>query len=223
MIKSVLFDLDNTLLNRDASVKKFIELQYERLHKYMEYVPKEKYITRFIELDDRGYVWKDKVYQQLTDELAIEGISWEELLRDYLENFKYCCVSFDHLVEMLDTLKECNISLGMITNGYGQFQMDNIKALGIEEKFEVILISEWEGIKKPNPCIFEKAAERLDATPNQCVFVGDHPINDIKAANEVGMKSIWKKDSQWNSSEADFIIDNLLEIPLIIENINKSV
>ncbi|MEI3612207.1 HAD family hydrolase [Pseudogracilibacillus sp. SO30301A] len=223
MIKSVLFDLDNTLLNRDVSVKKFIELQYERLHKYIERVPKEKYITRFIELDDRGYVWKDKVYQQLTDELAMEAISWEELLQDYLANFKYCCVPFNHLVEMLDALKGCNITLGMITNGYGQFQMDNIKALGIEEKFEVILISEWEGIKKPNPFIFEKAAERLGAIPNQCVFVGDHPINDIRAANEVGMKSIWKKDSQWDSSEADFSIDILIEIPLIIEKINKSV
>lgn len=49
MIRAVLFDLDNTLLNRDASVKKFIELQYERLQKYIEHIPKEKYITRFIE------------------------------------------------------------------------------------------------------------------------------------------------------------------------------
>lgn len=159
----------------------------------------------------------------MTDELAIDAITWEKLFQDYLDNFKYCCVPFEHLIEILNVLKECNITLGMITNGYGQFQMDNIKALGIEEKFEVILISEWEGIKKPNPYIFEKAAERLNATPNQCVFVGDHPINDIRAANEVGMKSIWKKDSQWNSFEADFIIDNLLEIPLIIEKINKSV
>ena len=35
----------------------------------------------------------------------------------------------------------------MIPNGYGQFQMDNIKALGIEKYFETILVSEWEGIK----------------------------------------------------------------------------
>ena len=48
-MKLALFDLDNTLLNRDASVKKFIELQYERLQKYIEHIPKEKYITRFIE------------------------------------------------------------------------------------------------------------------------------------------------------------------------------
>lgn len=222
MIRAVLFDLDNTLLNRDASVKKFIELQYERLQKYIEHIPKEKYITRFIELDDRGYVWKDKVYQQLTDELAIDAITWEKLFQDYLDNFKYCCVPFEHLIEILNVLKECNITLGMITNGYGQFQMANIKALDIEKYFDTILISEWEGIKKPNPLIFKRATERLGVKPNQCLFVGDHPANDVRAAKELGMKSIWKRDPQWSQVEADFIIKDLSEIPFIIDQLNKT-
>lgn len=63
MIKAVIFDLDGTLLNRDESVKKFIDNQYERLNKRVNHIPKDEYITRFIELDNRGYVWKDKVYQ----------------------------------------------------------------------------------------------------------------------------------------------------------------
>lgn len=222
MIRAVLFDLDNTLLNRDASVKKFIGLQYERLQKYIEHIPKEKYITRFIELDDRGYVWKDKVYQQLTDELAIDAITWEKLFQDYLDNFKYCCVPFEHLIEILNILKECNITLGMITNGYGQFQMANIKALDIEKYFDTILISEWEGIKKPNPLIFKRATERLGVKPNQCLFVGDHPANDVRAAKELGMKSIWKRDPQWSQVEADFIIKDLSEIPFIIDQLNKT-
>lgn len=222
MIRAVLFDLDNTLLNRDASVKKFIGLQYERLQKYIEHIPKEKYITRFIELDDRGYVWKDKVYQQLTDELAIDAITWEKLFQDYLDNFKYCCVPFEHLIEILNVLKECNITLGMITNGYGQFQMANIKALDIEKYFDTILISEWEGIKKPNPLIFKRATERLGVKPNQCLFVGDHPANDVRAAKELGMKSIWKRDPQWSQVEADFIIKDLSEIPFIIDQLNKT-
>lgn len=45
---------------------------------------------------------------------------------------------------MLEELKSSNFLLGIITNGYGQFQMDNIKALGIEQYFDVILVSEWE-------------------------------------------------------------------------------
>jgi len=60
MVKAALFDLDGTLLNRDASVQRFIENQYERLHKSLHHIPKQQYTSRFIELDCRGYVWKDK-------------------------------------------------------------------------------------------------------------------------------------------------------------------
>ena len=81
MIKSVIFDLDGTLLNRDESVKKVIDNQYERLNKWVGHIPKENYTTRFIELDSRGYVWKDKVYQQLVDEFEITGVNWEGLLQ----------------------------------------------------------------------------------------------------------------------------------------------
>ena len=147
MIKAVLFDLDGTLLNRNDSVKKFINGQYDRLNKWVGHVAKENYITRFIELDRQGYVWKDKVYQQLVEELEITHVSWEDLLEDYINEFKNHCVPFPHLHDMLDELRSSDIALGMITNGYGTFQMDNIKALGIENYFETILVSEWEGVK----------------------------------------------------------------------------
>lgn len=75
MIKAVLFDFDGTLLNRDASVKAFIDNQYDRLKKWIGHIPKEQYMTRFIELDKRGYVWKDTVYQQLTQEFSITAIT----------------------------------------------------------------------------------------------------------------------------------------------------
>lgn len=55
---------------------------------------------------------------------------------------------------MLDELKSFNLKLGIITNGYGQFQLENIKALGIEIDFDLISNSEWEGIKKPILKIF---------------------------------------------------------------------
>jgi putative hydrolase of the HAD superfamily len=223
MIKAVIFDLDGTLLNRDESVKMFINRQYDRLHTFVGRIPKEKYVTRFIELDNRGYVWKDKVYQQLVDEFKITEITWEELLQDYINEFKKNCIPFPNLVSMLEELRKNNLVLGMITNGKGQFQMDNIKALGIKKYFEIILISEWEGIKKPDPQIFNRALERLDVSPNESLYVGDHPDNDVKAAQNIGMKGIWKKDFQWKNVEADFIADDLAEIPIIIETLSQQI
>lgn len=221
MIKAVLFDLDGTLLNRDESVKKFIERQYDRLYKQVGHIPKEKYVSRFIELDNHGYVWKDKVYQQLVDEFAITDITWEELLQDYIREFKNHCVPFPNLIEMLEELKRNDFVLGMITNGYGQFQMDNIKALGIEPYFDAILVSEWEGIKKLDPQLFIRALEKLKILPHESIFIGDHPVNDVKAAQNIGMKGIWKRDFQWDHVEADAILNDLSELPVIIDSLNK--
>ncbi|MGJ9458342.1 HAD family hydrolase [Oceanobacillus sp. CF4.6] len=220
MIKAVLFDLDGTLLNRDASVKAFIEKQYHRLNVCLNHIPKDKYITRFIELDNRGYVWKDKVYQQLVNEFDITGLTWEELLQDCISEFKRSCVPFSNLISTLEELKNKGIVLGMITNGKGQFQMDNIKALDIQKYFKTILISEWEGTKKPEPQIFQIALDRLNVLPSESIFVGDHPEKDVKAAQKVGMKGVWKRDYQWDNVKADFIVEDLKELPLIVDKLS---
>lgn len=220
MIQAVLFDLDGTLLDRDASVKKFIDNQYERLGNYLGHISKEKYMTRFIELDCRGYVWKDKVYQQLVEEFEIVGIGWENLLGDYITEFKHHCVPFPNLKSMLEELKTDGFALGMITNGFGQFQMDNIRALGIEKYFDAILVSETEGMKKPDPAIFKRALKRLNKEPRESVFVGDHPENDVKASQYVGMRGIWKKDVQWDAFEPDYAVEDLGELPTMIRNLD---
>ena len=216
MIKAVLFDLDGTLLDRDESVKRFIQSQYDRIKRVVGHIPRETYINRFIELDQRGYVWKDKVYQQLVDEYNITEMTWEELLQDYIAVFKHHCVPVPNLITTLEKLKNCNIRLGLITNGRGQFQLGNIKALGIEKYFYTILISEWEGIKKPDPEIFNRALKQLEVSAHMSIFVGDHPENDVKAARNVGMKGIWKRDPQWEQVNADYIIDDLAELLLFL-------
>jgi putative hydrolase of the HAD superfamily len=218
LIKAVLFDLDGTLLDRDQSIKRFIDGQYDRMEKGIGHIPKEKYVARFIELDDRGYVWKDKVYQQLVKQFTITDLTWEELLQDYKAKFKDYCVPFPNLLSMLDSLKGSSLALGVITNGHGQFQMDSIQALGIASYFDVILISEWEGIKKPDPAIFKRALEKLHCHPHECLFIGDHPDNDVKAAKAVGMTGIWKRDPYWSQVKADYILDDLGELLLILSD-----
>lgn len=50
------------------------------------------------------------------------------------------------------------------------------------EWFEVILVSEEVGVKKPDPSIFEMAMDRLKLRPDKCVYVGDRPRDDIEGA-----------------------------------------
>ncbi|MCM3162027.1 HAD family hydrolase [Metabacillus litoralis] len=216
MIRAILFDLDGTLLNRDLSLRKFIEDQYIRLN--IKHIPNDQYINRFIELDQHGYVWKDKVYAQLIEELKIKDLTASQLLQDYLAFFPRHCTPFDHLKKMLDTIKQQNIQLGMISNGFGQFQMDNIKALEIDNYFDVMLISENEGIKKPDREIFIRALSKLGVSSDESMFVGDHPVNDIEAAKKVGMKTIWKQNTHFSHAPAaDYCVTDLIEIIDIIE------
>ena len=222
MVKAVLFDLDGTLLDRDASVEQFVSVQYDRLTEHLSHIPKNDYIARFIELDCHGHVWKDKVYQALVSEFAIEGMNWQSLLEDYEMQFQFHCVPFQFLTEMLNELKEQGYLLGIITNGRSQFQARAIDGLGVREYFDVILISEVEQVRKPQVEIFQRAMNRLGVSASDSIFVGDHPEADIVGAKGAMMKTIWKRNLFWTEpKEADAIVDELSEISGILTQFNS--
>ncbi|WP_159888670.1 HAD family hydrolase [Paenibacillus puerhi] len=216
MIKAVIFDLDGTLLDRDNSLRHFIHDQYDRMP-FLHVVRKQVYVDRFIELDSRGYVWKDKVYTSLLAEFGIGDVSPDELLTDYINNFRFHCVPFVNLHETLEFLKSSGFRLAMITNGFGEFQLANVRSLGIEKYFDFIMVSELEGIKKPDPEIFIRALKRFEMDANEAVYVGDHPKNDIQASRNIGMKGIWKMDPYFNEDfERDGTIKELIELKDIL-------
>ncbi|OZB96274.1 HAD family hydrolase [Paenibacillus sp. XY044] len=217
MIKGVLFDLDGTLLDRDNSLLRFAEDQYERIPE-LHHVDRDQYIRRFIELDARGYVWKDNVYEQLVREMDLK-LAWERLLEDYVAGFRLHCTGYPHLREMLTVLKDRGMKLGIISNGFGEFQWGSIRGLGIADHFDVILISELEGLRKPEPEIFRRALDRLELHPEETAFVGDHPVYDVEASRKVGMTAIWMKAAAGDAScETDHSITDLMELPTLLRN-----
>ncbi|OSX89594.1 HAD family hydrolase [Bacillus cereus] len=223
MVRAVIFDLDGTLLDRDGSLKLFIKDQYTRYFNELKHVPEEQYVNRFIELDNKGYVWKDKVYKQLLQEHSITSLTWEQLLEDYINNFQHNCIPFSNMEYVLQELKSSGILLGMITNGFTEFQLLNIHALGIDKYMDIILVSEQEGIKKPQAEIFLRALARLGVSPEESVYVGDHPNNDVIGARDVGMNAIWKKDTFWGNPFTDeHVIDDLKELLPIVNTFQKA-
>ena len=218
MIRAVIFDLDGTLLDRDASIKSFVTAQYDRLSYALEHIDRQDYLTRFVELDNRGHVWKDKVYQNLVQEFAITQVTWQDLLDDYETQFSDRCIAFPHLIEMLGLLRQQNYLLGMITNGRTIFQSKSIAGLSIKKYFDTILISEAEQIRKPQPEIFARAVSRLQVSAAASVYIGDNPQADIAGAKNAGLKAIWKRDCFWQQpKEADAIVNGLDEILPILK------
>lgn len=220
MIQTVLFDLDGTLLNRDASVQQFVAAQYQRLDFDIGHVPQRDFVARWLELDCRGHVWKDAVYQQLVLEFDITKLRWQELLQDYETQFIFHCVPFNGLKEMLFCLKQRGYALGIITNGRGVFQSRAIDGLGITNFFDTILISEIEGIRKPQSEIFHRALFKLSSVADETVFVGDDPEADVRGAKGAGLKAVWKRHSFCSEpQEADATLDALDELPDIVQQL----
>lgn len=190
MLKAILFDLDQTLLDRNTSLIKFIEWQVN----FFQLVPhqnKQAFITRFIELDNNGNVWKDLVYSQLVKDFNIKNFSVETLLESYINDFNKFSSPFERVPETIQNLYYKGYKLGLVSNGKSPFQENNFYALGLREYFSTIIVSEAVGIRKPDPQIFEYACKELSYSPNECIFVGDNPKADIEGVKKVGMQTIF--------------------------------
>ena len=217
MIRAVLFDLDGTLLDRRQSLEQFIYDQYNRFASYLMNIEKSEYCSRFLALDNNGYTWKDKVYAILLSEYNITTLTPGQLLHDYNTNFQHHCIPFKNMHELLQRLTQQNIKIGIITNGFTDFQMNNLRALNIHTYTNTILVSEAEGIKKPHPEIFERALKKLDVKAAECLYVGDHPENDVLGSEQVGILGVWKRDSFWGDFEHSRVVDDLLEVLSFLE------
>jgi putative hydrolase of the HAD superfamily len=85
-----------------------------------------------------------------------------------------------------------------------------VQSLALAPAFDTLLISDAEGIAKPDAKIFHRALERLDVRPAQAAYVGDNPDVDMAGARAAGMRAIWRRDPQRAGTvDADAVIEEL--------------
>jgi len=134
MPKAILFDLDQTLLDRNTSLIKFVEWQVN----FFQLVPqqnKQDFIARFIELDNNGSVWKDLVYSQLLEDFNIKSFNVETLLESYVNDFNKFSSSFERVPETIQNLYNKGYKLGLVSNGKSPFQENNFLCTGYQRVF----------------------------------------------------------------------------------------
>ena len=116
----------------------------------------------------------------------------EEAFEIFLDE-RHKVTYFDNVLEVLKKLKG-NFKLGVLTNGNA-----SIKTLGIDHLFDFYLNAEMVNDSKPGAKMFEEAMSITKLKANEICHVGDHPINDVQGALNVGFKAIWLNalDNSW--------------------------
>ncbi|WP_189002544.1 HAD family hydrolase [Deinococcus roseus] len=222
MFKAILFDLDQTLLDRKRTFRHFIEDQHQR-HDMLQQIPRDAFLEDLTVLDDNGYGDKHRAYHAILKKYDLNTIHTDLLYQDFRGNYARCAQPYPDTHEVLQALQAAGFRMGIITNGMTATQATKMQSIGVEPFMEVALISEQEGIKKPNPEIFQRALQRMGLAASEVLFVGDHPENDVRAAQGVGMKAVLKLDGdEVDTSFADHVIADLRELlPLLISGSNS--
>jgi putative hydrolase of the HAD superfamily len=211
--KAVLFDLDGTLYDRDTLVDTLFADQHSRFLGSVAGCIREDFVRRAAELDDHGYKEKTELYRTLADEFGFDGALANRLRDDFWARYVESCETTADTLQTLETLKGAGLALGVITNGSSPLQDSKLEALGLTEFFDVVVISEVEGVRKPDPVIFSRALDRCGVVAKDAVFVGDHPEADIGGARSSGLLPIWKRVPYWHMPFEDVLtIDQLSEI-----------
>ena len=126
--------------------------------------------------------------------------------------------------DALDVLQKLRgkYKLGLVSNfAIPECALKLLDKFGLNEFFDVILVSGAVNKRKPSPEIFEKALRALDVDASRAVFVGDMIGLDVKGAKNVGMKAVLIERRPLRrvlDVKLDRVIKSLRELLLVFEN-----
>ena len=140
------------------------------------------------ERDGDGYAPRKELFTGLITQFELPFGLAETLRNDYKAGFPSACVLFPDAIQTLYSLRVAGLKLGLITNGSVRMQSRKLECLALLPMLDTTLISDAEGIHKPDREIFHRALQRLNANPARAVFVGDHPEVDVAGARAAGTR-----------------------------------
>lgn len=189
-IKAVIFDIDNTLVDRRAAFLRLCDYLIDTYGREYPYkITREELVEYLVEIDANGYGGLEQFVPKLSSIWKLPH-SVQEFVRERNEVFGKLTVPYADTIRVLEALKD-RYKLGVITNGYSTVQREKINMVGIEHYFQDIIISGEEEFEKPDPRIFRLSCEHLGVLPEEAVYIGDYYPNDIAGALASGLTPIW--------------------------------
>lgn len=244
MLRAVLFDLDDTLIDWSASHFDWAELSRERLGVMLarlsfngrrppplEQVTHE-YQQRTLEAwaSGRLNLRAPHMGRILVETMAAVGAPAEvldagRLLRAIPWSALPGVVTFADVPAALQLLHDAGIRVGLVTNAHQPMWLRDreLAACDLLPLLPDCRFSAADvGWLKPHPRIFRTALACVGAQPQEAVFVGDNPVADIAGAQNAGMRAVLRvgrhdRPALAGLIEPDYRLQSLQELPAVLD------
>lgn len=226
MIRAVLFDLDNTLLD-------FVKMKLACSRESVKAMIKAGLVMD----EELAYKKLLSVYSKTSFEdplifehflkLTVGKIDYKVLsaaIVAYRRIVNGLLIPYEGVHETLKLLKG-KLLLGLVTDAPRLKAWIRISSAGLSDYFNIVITLGDSKFKKPNKAPFIKALKQLKLKPEEVLFVGDNLERDIAGANKVGMKTAFAhygyflKEKPANKDEKpDYVIYKFKELLNVIKN-----
>ena len=225
MIKAVVFDLDNTLVDFmkmkrssiDAAVYAMIDaglnLSYEEIKSGIEKIYDEKGIEYQLVFDQLLLDYAGKIDHKI---LSAGIVSYRKEREANL-------VPYPHVTLTLIKLIKMGIKLGIVSDAPAKEAWLRLSYLNIQHLFDHIITFEDTGERKPSPAPFNKILGLLNVKPEESIMVGDWAERDMVGAAKVGMKTAFARYGDAFATKitnADFELKDIIELLDIVKKEN---
>ena len=173
---------------------------------------------------DRQYLIVERFRRPLSLGKGLENVTVEFCL-EVSDKFLDLCADKPGTVkgarELLDYLKGLGCRLHICSNGFHEIQYRKLRACGLYDYFDTVILSEDAGANKPSKKFFDYAFEKSGAKAETTLMIGDNYIADIEGAMDAGMDTILY--NRWDASfvpprKPTYIVNELAEIINFFEN-----
>ena len=234
MINSVIFDIDDTLLNHSGALRKAIDEFYDSYIKGSSITKKDfrniwnteqkkyfdDYLNNAVTFEEQKYLRIQSIFRQIG--VYIDVDSAYEYFLNYLKMYEKNWELFDDVKSVLEELED--YKLGIISDGDSHQQRDKLKKFRIERYFDSIVISDDISSTKPTKKIFTECLNRLNTESDKAMYIGDDYKKDFKGAIRRGLKAcLIDRNSNIKIEEIDnnYKINSLMCLKSILKKVKK--
>jgi HAD superfamily hydrolase (TIGR01549 family) len=185
-MRLALFDLDNTLIDRQAVFERWARSFVE------QHELGQDAVGIILEADQDGFATREAVFGTVVARYALAS-SIDDLTEQYRQHYLELFEPDETVQAALGRLRSDGWRIGIVTNG-PRTQREKIRRAGLEEFIDGCCVSAEIGVEKPDARIFAEAARRCGrdgSLADGAWVIGDEASTDIAGGRGCGMKTIW--------------------------------